>query len=1161
MQQYRAKSVFAGLISKAKSRMKTCLVATALAAVYSTNMQAGTATYDFTTDPTAGGNLVVGGNGANPAPWVAAGGNPGGFLALTYPIGSSFTSIVFPDIDSGKIVSAFAFEADLRVGNSTGDRAADGFSISFARSGDPVLASMPESASAMGNWAGGIAEGGTTTGIAVDFDTWSGNTLPDSGDIEGIIVRVDNVTVLKYDMPTRHGAGTDTTSLQTGPRDPDFWTNGGDPTDANSWKTLTWQKLTVTIDDAAKLTVTWKGKTILDKYQTAYFPGPGRLVLAGRTGGANEHTHFDNIKLTTTASAADTQPPTTPGKVNVALSGARRVELNWGAATDNSGRVAYQVSRDGTKISGLLTTTNYVDLGVAPGKTYKYSVVASDIAQNLSAASEATTTTATEGPSVGFLLGQVYDNISGTAVQGLLDAESFPASPTRARYLNGLSYGEPNFGDTLGDNYGIMITGVLTAPETGSFDFFVRSDDASQFFLNTAGAAIPDPKTATPIAQEDGCCKAFQDVGNPQTTASPIALTAGKQYGFAYLVKEGGGGDWGQVAMRNVKDTTPAGSLKAIQGALLSGTADKTGAKVTITKAPANVTTPANEPVQFNVIADTFSPYTTTVIYQWYKNGSPISGATGPSYSIDAANAADNGAKFKVLIAVPGLSVTSDEATLTVNADTKKPTVFLVDGDDSLKSAVVTFSEPVDAASAGTASNYAFNNGLTVSAASVISANKVKLTTSAQTENTAYTLTVNGVKDTAGNAAAAATGTLRSFVFTLGKAKYEVWSNISGTAITALTDTDNYKANKPDSVQIVDGFAGPSNWADNYGARLSGWVVPPADSDYVFFISADDNAELWLSTDENPANKVQIAAEPTWNDPRQWVVPDRRDATNPENRSDKFTGTKWPTGNKITLKGGKKYYMEALVKEGGGGDNVGVFAKAASAADPKNGDAALGAPYEGALAPQTLPNVLSTSDTIVPSSKNSPSAEIAPNVLDGKSSTKYLNFDKLNTGVTVTPAAGASIISGITLTTANDAPERDPATWTVLGSNDGAYYEQIASGSMAAVTNRFYSRSFSFSNTKPYTSYKVVFPTVADAAKANSMQIADIGLLGVVVGAPAAKPTLAVSSAAGKVTITYTGTLQGADTVNGPYTDVAGATSPVSVTPASGARKFYRAKQ
>ena len=54
-----------------------------------------------------------------------------------------------------------------------------------------------------------------------------------------------------------------------------------------------------TVDDTQKLTVKYKGVTLLDQFQTSYAPSAGRLVLAGRTGGANENTHVDNISITT----------------------------------------------------------------------------------------------------------------------------------------------------------------------------------------------------------------------------------------------------------------------------------------------------------------------------------------------------------------------------------------------------------------------------------------------------------------------------------------------------------------------------------------------------------------------------------------------------------------------------------------------------------------------------------------------------------------------------------------------------------------------------------------------------------------------------------------------------------------------------------------------
>lgn len=127
----------------------------------------------------------------------------GGFLALTYAETYQNTHIIFPDLDPGKVVTAFTFSCDLRIGNSTGDRAADGFSINFARAGDPVLVNADtdpgrgfagDTMSGLGGGeAASLPETGTITGIAVSFDTWAGNALPDGSDIEGILVRVDNI--------------------------------------------------------------------------------------------------------------------------------------------------------------------------------------------------------------------------------------------------------------------------------------------------------------------------------------------------------------------------------------------------------------------------------------------------------------------------------------------------------------------------------------------------------------------------------------------------------------------------------------------------------------------------------------------------------------------------------------------------------------------------------------------------------------------------------------------------------------------------------------------------------------------------------------------------------------------------------------------------------
>jgi hypothetical protein len=55
------------------------------------------------------------------------------------------------------------------------------------------------------------------------------------------------------------------------------------------------------------------------------------------------------------------------------------------------------------------------------------------------------------------------------------------------------------------------------------------------------------------------------------------------------------------------------------------------------------------------------------VTYQWRKNGTNIAGATSASYTTPATTAADNGAKYSVVVTRGSKTVTSRDATLTVN--------------------------------------------------------------------------------------------------------------------------------------------------------------------------------------------------------------------------------------------------------------------------------------------------------------------------------------------------------------------------------------------------------------------------------------------------------------------------------------------------------------
>src|SRR5207248_9475623 len=68
---------------------------------------------------------------------------------------------------------------------------------------------------------------------------------------------------------------------------------------------------------------------------------------------------------------------------------------------------------------------------------------------------------------------------------------------------------------------------------------------------------------------------------------------------------------------------------------------------------------------------------------------------------------------------------------------------------------------------------------------------------------------------------------------------------------------------------------------------------------------------------------------------------------------------------------------------------------------------------------------------------NTPNFQSAWSVQDNNTNSKYLNFFNsgggagVNSGYIVTPASGPSVVNGIRFTSAGDAPQRDPASFSV----------------------------------------------------------------------------------------------------------------------------------
>jgi hypothetical protein len=88
------------------------------------------------------------------------------------------------------------------------------------------------------------------------------------------------------------------------------------------------------------------------------------------------------------------------------------------------------------------------------------------------------------------------------------------------------------------------------------------------------------------------------------------------------------------------------------------------GQPPTITGQPANQTVPVGQTATFTVTATG----TGTLTYQWFKNGTAVSGATSASYTTPAAASTDSGSVYTVTVTNASGSVTSTPATLTVAA-------------------------------------------------------------------------------------------------------------------------------------------------------------------------------------------------------------------------------------------------------------------------------------------------------------------------------------------------------------------------------------------------------------------------------------------------------------------------------------------------------------
>ncbi len=188
----------------------------------------------------------------------------------------------------------------------------------------------------------------------------------------------------------------------------------------------------------------------------------------------------------------------------------------------------------------------------------------------------------------------------------------------------------------------------------------------------------------------------------------------------------------------------------------------------------------------------------------------------------------------------------------------------------------------------------------------------------------AVRMTVADGGDVAFTESAPATLEVESGSWLRGGVRMEFYADIPGRPVSNLVANAKFP-NRPDSVKLLRSLEAPWNQGDNFGLRISGYLVPPITGEYVFYVASDDQSQLFLSPSEDPAAKELIAQEPIWQSPRAWIATRRRAGTPNISRP-------------IRLESGRRYYIEGLMKEGIVGDHFAVAWQLPGQTPPRNGD-------------------------------------------------------------------------------------------------------------------------------------------------------------------------------------------------------------------------------
>ena len=235
--------------------------------------------------------------------------------------------------------------------------------------------------------------------------------------------------------------------------------------------------------------------------------------------------------------------------------------VTFAVDAQGSAPLVYEWRLDGVPVAAPSTSPELVIDNLSAASAGDYDCVITNAHGTVTSSVATLTVNGTGSFAWGGLWQEVFTGLAGSGVGDLTGAAKFPSFPDASGVIPG-----PESTAGYADNYGQRWSGWVTPPESGSYRFYIASDDSSELWLSTDATRANRVR----IAWKNGYTGARQWSGGG--SSGPIPLVAGQRYFLEVLHKEGGGGDHCAVTWDWQSPgvwSTPANGSEPLPGAVL----------------------------------------------------------------------------------------------------------------------------------------------------------------------------------------------------------------------------------------------------------------------------------------------------------------------------------------------------------------------------------------------------------------------------------------------------------------------------------------------------------------------------------------------------------------------------------------------------------------